>query len=414
MGSLDGVKVVELGLILPGAALGHLLAEQGADVIKIERPPDGDYVRDFPEQVGERGGQSFWHLVLNRNKRSLTLDLLRPEGREVLHDLVRGADVFVTNLIADQPARLGASYETLRGLKPDLIYCQLTGFGATGPYAALPSHGLAMSAITGQLVLEPDADGWLDRAPDTAFGSGTQCAGQPVQAGPLWVAYGVGGALWQRSRTGRGCYIDVSNSDATLANAWIGLPAALNPGAIRIEATSQSMQLHSARHAYYETKDGKHVFVAMIEPKFWARFCRELGREDLLEGLDENVSAFDALDAERNAIHQRELRALFRTRTRDEWTTFFLANDLPCAPVNQTSELADDPQLRARGTFVDVPRPDGAGSFRVATEPLRIAGETRQQPRPAPAPGQDTDAVLADLGYDAARVNALRAVGVVS
>jgi crotonobetainyl-CoA:carnitine CoA-transferase CaiB-like acyl-CoA transferase len=414
MGLLDGVKVVELGLILPGAALGHLLAEQGADVIKIERPPDGDYVRDFPEQVGEHGGQSFWHLVLNCGKRSLALDLLRPEGQEVLHDLIRGADVFVTNLIADQPARLGASYDALRSLKPDLVYCQLTGFGATGPYAALPSHGLAMSAIAGQLVLEPDADGWLEGVPDTAFGGGTQCAGQPVQAGPLWAAYGVAGALWQRSRTGRGCYIDVSNCDAALANAWIGLPHALNPGAIRIEATSQSMQLHSARHAYYEAKDGKHVFVAMIEPKFWARFCRELGREDLLEGLNENVNAFDAFNAGRNVVHQRELQALFRTRTRGEWTAFFLANDLPCAPVNRISELADDPQLRARDTFVDVPRPDGAGTFRMAAEPLRIAGEKRRQPRPAPAPGQDTDVVLAGLGYDPGRIKSLREAGVVS
>jgi crotonobetainyl-CoA:carnitine CoA-transferase CaiB-like acyl-CoA transferase len=100
--------------------------------------------------------------VLNCGKRSLALDLLRPEGQKVLHDLIRGADVFVTNLIADQPARLGASYDALRSLKPDLVYCQLTGFGATGPYAALPSHGLAMSAIAGQLVLEPDADGWLE------------------------------------------------------------------------------------------------------------------------------------------------------------------------------------------------------------------------------------------------------------
>jgi crotonobetainyl-CoA:carnitine CoA-transferase CaiB-like acyl-CoA transferase len=219
MGLLDGVKVVELGLILPGAALGHLLADQGADVIKVERPPDGDYVRYFPEQVGDHGGQSFWHLVLNSNKRSLTLDLLRPEGQEVLHDLVRGADVFITNLIADQPGRLGASYARLRRLKPDLVYCQLTGFGATGPYTELPSHGLAMSAITGQLVLEPDADGWFEQARDPSFGSGTQCAGQPVQAGPLWAAYGVASALWQRSRTGQGCYIDVSDCDATLASA---------------------------------------------------------------------------------------------------------------------------------------------------------------------------------------------------
>ena len=141
MGLLDGVKVVELGLILPGAALGHLLAEQGADVVKVERPTAGDYVRYFPEQVGDHGGQSFWHLVLNRNKRSIMLDLLRQEGQEVLHDLARDADVFITNLIADQPARLGASYDALRAIKPDLIYCQITGFGATGPYAALPSHG---------------------------------------------------------------------------------------------------------------------------------------------------------------------------------------------------------------------------------------------------------------------------------
>jgi len=414
MGLLDGVKVVELGLILPGAALGHLLAEQGADVVKVERPTAGDYVRYFPEQVGDQGGQSFWHLVLNRNKKSIMLDLLRPEGQEVLHDLVRDADVFITNLIADQPARLGASYDALRAVKPGLIYCQITGFGATGPYAALPSHGLAMSSISGQIALEEQPDGWLEQVRDTAFGSGTQSAGQPVQTGPLWAAYGIASALWQRSRTGEGAYLDVSNSDATLATAWIGIPDALNPGAIRIEATSQSQQLHSARHAFYETKDGKHVFVAMIEPKFWAKFCQRLGREDLLEGIDSDVEAFDAFDAERNAVHFRALREIFRTRTRDDWTQFFLDNDLPNAPVNQASELADDPQFVARDVFVDVERPDGQGTFRVAAEPVRVAGDTRRAPQPAPAPGQHTNAVLRDAGYDPARIDALRATGVIS
>jgi crotonobetainyl-CoA:carnitine CoA-transferase CaiB-like acyl-CoA transferase len=249
-----------------------------------------------------------------------------------------------------------------------------------------------MSAVSGQLALEPDADGWLERVPTSGFDGGTECAGQPVQSGPLWAAYGVASALWQRSRTGKGCYIDIS----------------------ACEATSQSIALRSARHAYYEVKDGKHVFVAMIEPKFWARFCREVGRADLLAGREQNVDAFDPFDAERNAILQRELRALFRTRDREEWTSFFVANDLPCAPVNRLPELPDDPQLRAREVFADVPPPDGEGTFRVATEPLRVAGQERQPVRPAPAPGQDTEAVLTGLGYDAEQVKSLHAAGVVS
>jgi crotonobetainyl-CoA:carnitine CoA-transferase CaiB-like acyl-CoA transferase len=413
VGLLDGVKVVELGLILPGAAVGHLLADQGADVVKVERPPGGDYVRYFPEQVGDVGGQSFWHLVLNSNKRSLTLDLLRPEGREVLRELVRTADVFVTNLIADQPARLGASYDDLRAVKPDLVYCQLTGFGATGPYATLPSHGLAMSAITGQCVLAADDTGWLEQVQDPAFGGGTQCAGQPVQSGPMWAVYGVAAALWRRERTGEGAYIDVSDCEATLASAWIGLPDAINPAVIRVESTSQSMALRSARHAFYETADGKYVFVAMIEPKFWARFCSELSRPDLMEGVDEDAAAFDALDEERNAIVRTEMRSIFRSRTRDEWTEFFIANDLPCSPVNHTAELPADPQLAARGAFVDL---DCAGgrTFRAARHPLRVAADPDRVPRAAPAPGQHTSEILAEMGYDRTRISALLESGTAS
>ena len=271
-----------------------------------------------------------------------------------------------------------------------------------------------MSSISGQIALEEQPDGWLEQVRDKAFGGGTQSAGQPVQTGPLWAAYGIASALWQRSRTGEGAYLDVSNSDATLATAWIGIPDALNPGAIRIEATSQSQQLHSARHAFYETKDGKHVFVAMIEPKFWAKFCQELGREDLLEGIDSDVEAFDAFDAERNTVHFRALQEIFRTRTRRDWTQFFVENDLPNAPVNRISELADDPQFVARDVFVNVERPDGQGTFRVAAGPVRVAGDMRRAPQPAPAPGQHTNAVLQDVGYDTARIDALRASGIIS
>jgi crotonobetainyl-CoA:carnitine CoA-transferase CaiB-like acyl-CoA transferase len=411
-GLLSGAKVVELGLILPGAALGCTLADQGADVVKVEPPPDGDYVRYFPEQVGLSGGQSFWHLVLNRNKKSVTVNLHSREGQKILHDLVRNADVFITNLIADRPARLGASYETLREIKPDLIYCQLTGFGATGPYAALPSHGLAMSAITGQCVLEPDAEGWLQQVPDSSFGGGAQCAGQPVQVGPIWAAYGVAAALWKRAMTGEGSYLDVSNSDATIALGWVGFPGALNPGRIRVEATSQPLALGSARHAFYGTKDGKRVFVALIEPKFWARFCDEVARPDLAEGLDLDAKAFDALDEERNSYHRQQLTVLFATRTREEWTEFFVVNDLPCGPVNAVSELPEDPQLAARGAIVETRHPV-AGPFRMADEPLRVRGEQRRLPAPAPEPGQHTDEVLQALGYDEDRIAAFRRQGII-
>ncbi|MGE0387430.1 MAG: CaiB/BaiF CoA transferase family protein [Gammaproteobacteria bacterium] len=408
---LKGVKVIELGLILPGAALGNLLADQGAEVIKVEPPPNGDYIRYFPEQVGTVDGHSFWHLVLNRNKKSVAVDLRTDEGRAILHDLVRGADVFITNLIAGQPERLGAGYRALRAIKPDLVYCQVTGFGATGPYAILPSHGLAMASITGQCVLAPDARGWLRIVQDPAFGGGPQCAGQPVQTGPLWAAFGIANALYRRAVSGEGAYIDVSNCEATLATAWVGLPAALNPGRLNVAATSNSLE--SAKHAFYPTRDGKHVFVALLEPKFWAKFCKVVGRDDLLAGLETDVKAFDRLDPEMNEVHHRELMALFQTRTRDEWRDLFVAHDLPCSPVNTAAELGEDPQLRARGAFVDVEHPV-AGSFRMAAEPLQVRGQPRPVPAPAPAPGQHTNDVLAGLGYSRERIGELERRGIVS
>jgi crotonobetainyl-CoA:carnitine CoA-transferase CaiB-like acyl-CoA transferase len=260
-------------------------------------------------------------------------------------------------------------------------------------------------------VLEEDAEGWLRQVPDPAFAGGTQAAGQPVQVGPIWAAYGIAAALWKRSVTGEGTHLDVSDTDATLVTAWTGLPHAMNRGAVTITPASNSLE--SAKHSFYETKDGKHVFVALLEPKFWTQFCEGLGRHDLLEGLETDVKAFDRLEPERNAWHHRELVAIFRTRTRDEWTEFFLDHDLPASPVNTTAELFDDPQLRARGALIELDHPV-AGRFRMAAEPLRVDGETRVSPAPAPAAGQHTEETLRALGYSDARIRDLCERGIVS
>jgi crotonobetainyl-CoA:carnitine CoA-transferase CaiB-like acyl-CoA transferase len=191
------------------------------------------------------------------------------------------------------------------------------------------------------------------------------------------------------------------------------VPNVVNPGALRIEATSQSLAHGSARHAFYQTADAKHVFVAMIEPKFWAKFCEGVGRPDLAEGLQTDVQAFDPLDAAENAVLRRELTALFKTRTRDEWTTFFLDNDLPNSPVNTTDELTRDPQFVSRGTFVTVDHPV-SGPFTMADEPIRVQGANRVTHRPAPAPGQHADAVLSEIGYSTERVGQLRQDNVVA
>jgi crotonobetainyl-CoA:carnitine CoA-transferase CaiB-like acyl-CoA transferase len=395
-GLLRGVKVIESAVLLTGDFLGMLLADEGADVIKIESPGVGDYLREILVMFGPHN--SAMHLAVNRNKKSLTLDMRRPEAREVFRRLVSDADVFVTGNIADTPRRLGMDYEALCALKPDIVYCQATGFGAEGPYATIPTHGNMMNALAGGAPLELGPDGRV-RVTGPARNGGT---GQGVVIGPLYAAFGVAAALWRRERTGRGCYIDVSCADAVIAGSWGGgyNLAELNPGMER-EHTGQVVD--SAKYQFYQTRDGRYLLFCAIEKKFWDGFCRAAGREDLLAAHSGAATDFGFDDG---ALRD-ELQRVFHTRTLAEWTELFVEFDVPAAPALTPAELPGDPHLRARGILVDEDHP-AVGRFRALGNPIRVSGESFEIRLHAPALGEHTDEVLAAHGYTPAEIASLR------
>jgi crotonobetainyl-CoA:carnitine CoA-transferase CaiB-like acyl-CoA transferase len=339
---------------------------------------------------------------VNRNKRSVTLDMRRSEAREVFQRLLADADVFVTGNIADSPRRLGMDYETLRAQKPDLVYCQATGFGAEGPYATIPTHGNMMNALAGGPPLELGPDGRV-RAAGSVRSGGT---GQGVVVGPLYAAFGVAAALWRRERTGRGAYLDVSCADAVIAGSWGGgyTLAELNPGKGGALAHERSGDVGtSAKYQFYQTRDGRYVLFCAIEKKFWDNFCRAANREDLFDAHTGHATDFGFHDG---ALRD-ELQRVFHTRTLAEWTELFVKFDIAAAPALTPAELAGDPHLRARGILFEEDHP-AVGRFTALGNPIRVRGEQFAIRHSAPALGEHTAEVLAEHGYGAAEIARLR------
>ncbi len=402
-GLLDGVRVVEAAILLVGDHLGMLLGDEGADVVKIESPGLGDYIRDHMGAIAPRC--SPFHLYVNRNKRSLSLDLKREEAQEVLRRLVIDADVFVTGFAADNPARLGMGYEQVRAIKPDIVYCQATGFGARGPYATLPAHGGMMNALVAAPLLGRDRDGHAREVADPT----RRPAADGVIVGPLYAAFAVASALLRRERTGEGAYIDISCADAVLASSWLTSLLEMNQERLqRVAMPASDIGGVTARYAYYGTADDKYILFCPEELKFWRRFCDAIDRPDLLERHDDSVITDFGDDPE---LYD-ELQRIFDTRTQRVWIELFLELGIPGAPALGLAELGDDPHITARRMLLDEHHPD-AGLFHTLADPIRVDGEEFALRTHAARVGEHTDAVLAELGYSGSQIEGLRAGRVV-
>jgi crotonobetainyl-CoA:carnitine CoA-transferase CaiB-like acyl-CoA transferase len=400
-GLLEGVRVVETGVLMTVDHLGRLLGDEGADVVKVETPQLGDYLRNI--MVRFAPDWSTFHLVLNRNKRSVTVDARTPGGRDVMARLVAGADVFITGNVGATNHKLGLDYETVRALKPDIVYCQATGFGARGPYAEIPTHGQMMENLGGAAPkLALDDDGFV-----VATGPEGDHRAGGVVLGPMIAAFGVAAGLARAARTGEGCYVDVSCADAVLASTWLDALRLLNPE--KVDPSGPGGEPGgSAKYQHYETQDGRFLLFCAIEPKFWDHFCRAVDREDLLGEHDRDV----VVDFGRGEDALRlELQRIFHTRTLAEWMDVAVAADITMGPALRFDEVADDPHLRARGMIVTEHHPV-LGDFRTLGNPLLVDGESFTV-RSAPAHGEHTDTVLGELGYDADARAALRAAGAV-
>jgi crotonobetainyl-CoA:carnitine CoA-transferase CaiB-like acyl-CoA transferase len=385
---LHGIRVLDLSRLLPGPWATLVLADLGADVVKIEDPGLGDALRFLPPLAGEQSGA--FH-ALNRNKRSLALDLERPEGVATFLRLAAGADVVVESFRPGVLARMGLGWEALRAASPRLVLCSLTGYGQDGPYAARAGHDLDYVALAGVL--------GLSGPPEAPAMAGVQLADL---AGGAWPAVaGILAALVGRSRTGEGAHVDVSMLEGSLA--LLSLPLAM--AAARGTPLARGREILSggtACYGVYRTKDGRFAALAALEPKFFAAFCAGVGRPELAE------RQFEAEGAGPRA----ELEAIFAARTLAEWERFAGEHDACVAPVREGDEPRRDPHLAARGAFVEVATPWEGRSMPGVATPIRIPGAPAPL-RPAPRLGEHGDAVLAEGGFSTGEIAALRRAGVV-
>ena len=381
-----------------------LLADEGADVIKIEQPGTGDWIRDHIGQVAPR--VSPYHLYVNRNKRSVSIDLTSLDGQKLLPCFACRRGRVCDWVHSYGSPRLGMSFDQVHAVRPDIVYCQATGFGATGPYTPLPVHGEMMSA----LVASPRRE--RSEAGDPRIVSSWHEPDPPegVVVGPLFAAFGVAAALYRRERTGEGTYLDVACSDAVLAAAHGYALLALNEGRYVRHAMFPAMEGRiAARYTYYETADGKFLLFCPEEPKFWHRFCEVVGRPDLIEEGDDDVTTDygdDDLDL------YRELQKVFLGRTLAEWMACFVENRIPGAPTLTYLEARDDPHVRYRGIVADDLHPT-AGRFTTLRSPLQ-AGEQGSPTRiPAATVGEHTRQVLEGLGLTTSEFEELERRGIV-
>lgn len=401
IGLLEGIRVVETGVLLSVDNLGSLLGDAGADVIKVEAPGLGDYLRNIGPALAP--DCSVAHLASNRNKRSMTLDLRSSVGRGAMSRLIETADVLITGNIGDTNRKLGLHYEEVHADKPDIVYCQITGFGSSGPYADIPTHGKMMDALGGGTPpMDLREDGLVEPVPGSPVPGGSG-----VTIGPLYAAFAVAAGLSRRDRTGQGCLIDVACADSVLAGKLNPAIEALNADKVNREKPMGDLT-RSAKYQHYQTADGKYILFCCIEPKFWDNFCRASEREDLI-GRHDRAQAVDfGFDDEEL---RREIQKVFHGKSQREWISIASQRDIPMGPALRLDEVVGDPHLRARGMVLQENHPLLGQLFTLGT-PIRVSGETFVV-RSAPALGEHTDEILGSLGYTEGEVRQWRTEGVV-
>lgn len=382
---LEGVKILDLTRLLPGGYSTQLLADMGAEVVKIEDLDQGDYIRQMGPPVA--GGDGAYFYGLNRNKKSVRIDLKQEEGRQAFKRLVESFDILVEGFRPGVMDKLGLGYEKLRPINPGLIYCAITGYGQDGPYRLRAGHDINYISIAGILGICGKSGG------DPALPA-VQVA--DLGGGGLQAAVGILAAYIHRQRTGEGRYVDVSMLDGAFSWLCMYLAQHLNSSE---KVERGRMKLNGGRVCYgvYRTKDGKHVSLGALEPKFWEVFCRLTGREDFLEiQHSERPEDFAAVEE------------YFSTKTRDEITALFSRADACLEPVLDLDEAVSHPQIVHRGLVSEMTLPGGA-SVRTIGLPIKFPGAETDEDRIPPAIGEQTDEVLLSVGYSREQIDDLRA-----
>jgi crotonobetainyl-CoA:carnitine CoA-transferase CaiB-like acyl-CoA transferase len=373
---LDGVRILDLARLGPGPHSSLILADFGADVIKLEPPSKGGKELVIPD-------------VIRRNTRSIRLNLKKPEGRRVLERLVANVDVVVEGFRPGVARRLGLDYDTLSKIKADIICVSLSGFGQEGPYSEVVAHDLNYQSLAGI----PHMTGHVDGPP--------QIPGNAIadDAGGISAALAIMIALFHKQRTGEGQYVDLAMVDTLLNMMLLQLNDTVETG--RSPRRGQTpLSGESAYYNIYECRDGKYLSVGAFEPWFWAKLCTLLGVPEYAEQQHVKPGSPDA------EAQLAKLREVFLTRDRDEWTRLLMFEDTCVTPVLSLDEVMADRNHRERGAILSG-RELGEGFVDQVGVIFRLSGTPGSVRRPAPAVGQDTRDVLAEIGYDGPEIDAL-------
>src|SRR5258706_2195823 len=395
MGPLEGIKVVELAQIMAGPTCGLLLADMGADVIKVEKLPGGDDTRSYSEPSIR--GESAAFMVLNRNKRGIAVNLKTPGGLEVVKRLLADADVVTENYRKGTLEKLGLGWEVLQKLNPRLVYCAISGYGRTGPYADKPGFDLILQGFSGIM----SVTGEPGRPP---VKSGTSIA--DINAGIL-AALGIVSALLARARTGRGQMVETSLMEAAIQQAYwqaaIFFATGVNAG------PTGSAHILTAPYQAFPTQDG-WINIGGANQSNWERIARAIGKPELIEDarFKTNGDRMRNLDALTPLISERT-----RTRSSAEWVREFELAGVPVGPINKIGEMLADPQVRAREMVVDVEHAR-AGKTKALGLPIKFSETPGKVARGAPVLGEHTDEVVPSLGYASSGIAQLRKDGAVA
>ncbi|MEH6942726.1 CaiB/BaiF CoA transferase family protein [Bacillus sp. JJ722] len=383
--ALESIRVLDLSRLLPGPFSTMLLADYGAEVIKIEDTGIGDYARAIHPKIGE--DSAFFHSV-NRNKKSMCLDLKSEQGKEIFLKLVEQADVVLESYRPGVMDRLGVGYEVLKEINPRLIYCAITGYGQTGPYAKMPGHDLNYISYAGLL--------------EYLGVSGRKPIVPPIQiadvgGGALMGTIGILMALFERERSGKGQFIDVSMMDGVLSLLQVLLPSYL-ASKEQPERGKMDLSGRKANYEVYETKDGLYLSVGASELKFWEAFCKTIGREEFVQKIH--------APTEEQEYMKVEIQSIIIQKTRQEWVEIFDGVDTCVSAVNRLEDLEKDPQLIERKMFQTY-HDEELGDIKLISPPIKLSETPGVIWRLAPKPGEHTNELLSEIGYSEQQIEAL-------
>ncbi len=393
---LSGVRVLDFSRLLPGPWCTQMLGDFGADVIKIEAPGGGDPSRHNSPRNRD---SSVYFNTVNRNKRSIVLDLRSASGKEVMNRLIERADVIVESFSVGVAKRLGLDYPSVKRLNARIIYCSITGFGQDGPLANSPGHDLVLQSGTGLM----NADG--------GDGTGSHVPGFQAAdyAGASYACIGILAAIISRRQSKLGCYIDLAMFDGLFSMCNIVLTGALAQAAGSSDPSRMQVWGANPRYAVYRTADAKSVAVSLLETRLWKTFCEFIGRPELVSD-DEGPEHRHSDHGERAEDYRGAIAGYCSARTRDQISREMQAADIPICPVLSPEEAVVSQNVMERGLVESIEHPS-EGAIVQLGNPLARAGLADTRRRPAPALGQDTDDILEEVGYSAPDRQHLRQSG---